>query len=110
MAMMARPVRIAALPHARQPATSTRMRRPGSRHGCNKHFCAPRLGSWIALSTAYPSTTVSAVAGTATAAANHVTLGRKRTPNARGEGFMLAYAKTGAFIALLLAIGAGEAR
>src|SRR5262249_36954668 len=40
MAMIARPVRIAALPHARQPATPTPMCRPGSSpaKAGDKHF------------------------------------------------------------------------
>src|SRR5262245_29043412 len=117
MAMIARPVRIAALPHA--PTRNINANAPSgflARHGCNKHFCAPGFGSWIALSIdkrvrrCGTAVVVASAAGTAMAEANHVTLGRKRTPNARGEGFMPAYAKTGALIALLLAIGAGESR
>src|SRR5262249_20417734 len=94
MAMIARPVRIAALPHARQPVTPTPMCRPGSSpaKACDKHF-------WWRSD-----------AGTGHGFGKTMLLSAAKAGRTHdGGGYMPAYAKTGAVIAVLLAIGAGRA-
>src|SRR5262245_53529096 len=106
MAMIARPVRIAALPHARQPATSTRMRRPGSSPATGAtRISAPRLRQLDRLERRGGIRVRTLPRLRQTMLRSAAKEGRTR----EGEGFMPAYAKTCAVTAVLLAIGAGQA-
>src|SRR5215472_830399 len=106
MAMIARPVRIVALPHARQPATSTRMRRPGSSPAMGatrisapmlRQLDRPEHRGGIRMRT-LPRLRQTMLRSAAKQGRTH-----------EGEGFMPAYANMGAVTAALLAIGAGQA-